>query len=78
MIKRLRRRFIFAAMLAMSLVLFVIIAATNIMNYISVVRESDRLLSDVISPDRTASDVPVESSEGGFITGEKIRGAYRQ
>ncbi|MGN0270091.1 MAG: hypothetical protein ACI4CX_05280 [Candidatus Weimeria sp.] len=29
MIKRLRRRFIFAAMLAMSLVLFVIIAATN-------------------------------------------------
>ena len=74
MIKKLRRRFILSAMLAVVLVLFSIMGAINVLNYYNVVTEADKILQVLASndgqfPDQDPAEAPdkTQDSENSVI-----------
>ena len=63
MVKKLRRQFLRAAMLAMFLVLFVMIGAINLLNYSRLTQDADNLLAIILDNDGTfPHDTPPDAA----------------
>ena len=65
MIKKLRKRFILVSMLAVAVVLFIIISAINILNYLSITTDSDSILQAMKANGGSFAGMPAPSSQTG-------------
>lgn len=65
MIKKLRGRFILVSMLAVTVVLFIIISAINILNYLSITTDSDSILQAMKANGGSFAGMPAPSAQAG-------------